>query len=336
MEWPFTLSIDWLAFTVRVVTPREVMEAVGGQWSRAKGGFRGYPVSWIRQDGVRGVGKLGSGARGRPGETHVDLSGGIVGAQALDQVQSPLKWIQEKQGHVTRIDCALDDRQGKVSVAMVRKAIDAGQCVTRAGQVRDMGSRLIHGTRAVTGETLYVGSPRSQTLLRIYDKRLELQSAEREDAEEYGVRWELQLKKDRAQVCAQVLTHLEQADWREFLIGVLRSYVDFRDVTLDACDEERYRAPLLPWWSELTEGFQKGRLVIQKKEQTLRGVKQWVSDSLTPMLAVICATEGGESWLMNEIVAGVSRWKDRHRNLLKKRHKRSSSNAAGGHAGAPL
>ena len=60
-------------------------------------------------------------------------------------------------------------------VSTIREASSAGQCVTRA-QVRHIVSNLTHGTGATTGETMYFGSPQSQTLLRIYDKRLELQS----------------------------------------------------------------------------------------------------------------------------------------------------------------
>ena len=61
-------------------------------------------------------------------------------------------------------------------VATIREAVSAGQCVTRAAQGRHIVSNLTHGTGATTGETMYFGSPQSQTLLRIYDKRLELQS----------------------------------------------------------------------------------------------------------------------------------------------------------------
>jgi excisionase family DNA binding protein len=77
---------------------------------------------------------------------------------------------------------------------------------------------------------------------------------------------------------------------------------------------------VLEWYALLTEGFQKGRLAQEKQVQTLQNVKRWVSDTLTPMLAVICATPGGEEWLLNEIVRGIARWKDRHRNLLKQPH----------------
>ena len=180
---------------------------------------------------------------------------------------------------------------------------------------------------------MYFGSPQSQTLLRIYDKRLELQSKGQENWQEYGTRWELELKKERAEQCARALASLDEADWKELVIGLLRSYVDFRQITKETEDEERYRAPMLEWYALLTEGFQKGRLAQETQVQTLQNVKRWVSDTLTPMLAVICATPGGEEWLLQEIVRGIARWKDRHRNLLKQPSRFHRS--AGGHAGSP-
>ena len=172
MDSSFTLTIDWLAFTVLASNPQDTMKVLGGDWSKAKGGFRGYPLSWMRADGLRGVGKLGTNAPRRPNEIHVDLSGGLASALTLDQIRTLLKWVHAQQGHVTRIDCALDDRAGTVPVSTIREAVAAGLCVTRAAQVRHIVSNLTHGTGATTGETMYFGSPQSQTLLRIYDKRV--------------------------------------------------------------------------------------------------------------------------------------------------------------------
>ena len=336
MDSAFTLSIDWLTFTVLASSPQETMKVIGGELSRAKGGFRGYPLSWIKSDGLLGMGKLGTNAPRRPNEIHVDLSGGLVSALTLEQIAGLLKWVHEQQGHVTRIDCALDDRAGRVPVATIRQAVADGHCVTRAAQVRQIVSNMTRGTGATTGETMYFGSPRSQTLLRIYDKRLELHSKERENWQDYGVRWELEFKKDRAQLCARALTNLDEADWKECVVGLLRTYVNFRQVPKDAEEEERYRAPMLEWYALLTEGFQKGRLAQEKQVQTLQNVKGWVSDTLTPMLAVICATPGGEEWLQQEIVRGISRWKDRHRNLLKQPSNRFHTSSAGGPRGQPM
>ena len=221
-----------------------------------------------------------------------------------------------------------------VPLATVRDAVQKGQCVTRAKALQVIESGLIHES-AKTGETLYFGSPRSQTLLRIYDKRLELQSQERMDASEYGIRWELELKEERADSCASCLAVMEADDWKEFVVGLLRSYIDFRDTTRDEEEEYRYRAPLLPWYAELTEGFRKSRLVVEKEETGLPEVKAWVSESVAPMLAVICASPNGQAWLEREIVQAVDRWKDRHRKLLKSPKKTPTRPSAGGNAGVP-
>lgn len=319
MSSPFTLTIDWLAFTLPMASARETMHAIGGDWIKAQTGFRGYPVSWIMSGASRGIGKLGMGAKRNPAEVHVDLSAGIVASWSHEKVRSVIQWVLDKGGHLTRIDSALDDRASSVSLSTVKDAITAGQCVTRADRMQCIASGSIHKGTSL-GETVYIGSPQSQTLLRIYDKRLEAQTHGREDWQEYGIRWELELKKDRAQVCGQTLGYLDPSSWLEFLIGILRSYVDFRDTIRDEQDEYRYRAPLLDWWEQLTDGFEKGRLVVEKEPQTLAQVKQWVSKSLAPMLAVVCVAEpDGQAWLNRQMNAGVDRWKDRHRRLLQNR-----------------
>jgi len=134
-----------------------------------------------------------------------------------------------------------------------------------------------------------------------------------------------------------VLSYLEEADWPEFMVGVLRGYVDFRDTSRDKEEEFRYRAPLLDWWLLLTDGFKKGRLVVEKEAQTLPKVKRWVSQSVAPMLAVICAADPeGEDWLKRHILVGKRRWNNTHRGLLKTETPLSAKQDAGGLAGAPL
>jgi phage replication initiation protein len=337
MSSPFTLTIDWLSFTLPTDTVKDTMEVLEGEWTKSPTGFRGYPLSWMTVASDRGVGKLGTGAPRSPLEVHVDLSAGIVSAWPTGKVRTVLQWVLKHEGHLTRLDCALDDRTSTVALHTIKAAIEAGQCVTRADRMQTIASSSIH-TGAPSGETLYVGSPHSQTLLRIYDKRAELQAKARDDWQSYGIRWELQLKQERAQVCGQVLSYIEDTDWLEFMIGILRSYVDFRETSREESDEDRYRATLVGWWQVLTDGFKKGRLLIEKDEQSMPKVKRWVKHSVAPMLAVICAHHpDGQAWLEKQIVAAVGRWKAKHRALA---HSGSTSRRkisfAGGHAGAPI
>lgn len=161
-------------------------------------------------------------------------------------MKTVLAWIFAQKGHVTRIDVALDDREATVAVETVRLAVEAGQVVSRSKQFKVIQAS-IHREGVRTGESLYFDSRESQTMLRVYDKRLELQAKGRDDAAFYGVRWELEFKQDRAQACAKALLTLDAEDWRAFVVGVMRSYIDFRETTREAESYEKYRAPLLAW-----------------------------------------------------------------------------------------
>lgn len=99
-------------------------------------------------------------------------------------------------GHLTRLDLALDDRNSCVPLSTIKQTIEVGQGVTRAERLQSISSSSIHKATP-SGETLYLGSPQSQTMLRIYAKRLESQAKQRVDWKCYGIRWELELKKDR-------------------------------------------------------------------------------------------------------------------------------------------
>lgn len=291
------------------------MQRIEGDWSRRKGGFRSYPVSWVLNH-AHGVGLLGTGALREPREVHVDLSAGIVSSWDLPAVRTLLRWVKAEEGHLTRIDCALDDRESLVPLGYVTQAAEVGQCISRADRVQVIRSFSLHrGTSS--GETIYFGSPQSQTLLRVYDKRLELTAKNDPHAEEYGIRWELEFKQDRAQLCGQALIGLEEADWKGFLIGLLRSYVDFRDTTRDAEDEVRARAPRLPWYESLTTGFMNARLSIPQVEPDAERVKGWIERSVAPMLAALCALPGGQTWMEGAIVEGANRMRQRHRDLVK-------------------
>ncbi len=136
MSSPFTLTIDWLAFTLPSGSVEDTMHILGGDWTKSEVGFRGYPLSWLRAGAGRGVGKLGTGALRAPREVHVNLSAGIVASWPLEKVRTIMQWVLRGEGHLTRLDCALDDRNSSVPLSTIRQAIEAGQCVTRADRMQ--------------------------------------------------------------------------------------------------------------------------------------------------------------------------------------------------------
>ena len=78
---------------------------------------------------------------------------------------------------------------------------------------------------------------------------------------------------------------------------------------------EKYRAPLLAWWASLTEGFKRCRLVVEKVQQTLDEVCQWLGQSISAMLA-LAYLQRGEQFLQQLIDAGSKKLKARHLAML--------------------
>ncbi|MEO7859991.1 MAG: replication initiation factor domain-containing protein, partial [Nitrospirales bacterium] len=129
---------------------------IDGEWFETTTGFRGYPIGWLTSQGRQGVGKLGTGTPRNPKEVHVDLSAGIVSTWDEAKIRVVLAWLFARGGHVTRMDVALDDREGLVSIAEVKEAVTSGHAVTRSQKFQVLaGSSLRDGTS--TGDTLYFG-----------------------------------------------------------------------------------------------------------------------------------------------------------------------------------
>jgi hypothetical protein len=101
---PFTLTIDWLAFTLPSDSTQDTMQMLGGDWTKSDTAFRGYPATWITASANRGVGKLGTRAPRAPLEVNVDLSAGIVAPWPIGKVRTVLQWILKQDGFLTRIE----------------------------------------------------------------------------------------------------------------------------------------------------------------------------------------------------------------------------------------
>ena len=77
------------------------------------------------------------------------------------KVRTVLQWILKQDGHLTRLDCALDDRNSCVPLSTIRQAIEVGQCVTRADRSQRISSSSIHKGTPKRRDDLYRQSPES-------------------------------------------------------------------------------------------------------------------------------------------------------------------------------
>ena len=67
----------------------------------------------------------------------------------------------------------------------------------------------------------------------------------------------MEWKAERADAVGMALSGLDQDQFQQYIVGVFRSALDFRDCTRADDPKDRYYAPLLDWWKVLTEGMQR-------------------------------------------------------------------------------
>lgn len=158
--------------------------------------------------------------------------------------------------NITRLDLAYDDHIGTLDLYRIAADIrdrnytspsKKSQIIWSDDQVND-----------VQGLTVYVGSKKSDVLVRIYDK-----AAEREFGEDvHWVRCELQLRHDRC--ISAVFEILKKQHVGRTAAGILRNYLTFREP--DSMDTNKSRWPVAGYWDKVLMDMEKVSLWISPGE----------------------------------------------------------------------
>lgn len=218
---------DWLSFTTKDYCPEEIIEILGlahVPWSDTKGA-RGYrDRKYFNCISIHYNGRADMGV-------WCEMSG--QGCRAFESL-SDVGWdrlfelIHLADMNITRLDVAYDDHSG---VLPMKEIIDDTQCgmfVSRS----DYWETILSSK----GSTIQIGSPKSQILIRIYDK-----AAERGyDSVTHWVRCEMQLRGDRALQFSKLSELIGQA-----FAGVLLNYLRY---VVPGVDQNRWRWPMTEYW----------------------------------------------------------------------------------------
>lgn len=200
------------------------------------------------------------------------------------------------RGEFTRCDLALD--QCETPIAVVAEAVRSRQVVSHFQQANRLDN--LWGD----GSTIYLGSPASDTRVRIYDKRAEMIARGEECPHETLVRCEVQWRRKRAnQVMRELVAGADVA-------GLVRGVVDFRDL---AAAKQSNRAEITDWWERWMSGAAAVKLAIQKRKSDLDAMRAWVKRQVAATLGVLLqADKGNPYWLLDEAQRGWERapgWK---------------------------
>jgi len=305
------LSVDWYSITMHssLEVPVDVLQiqlaaslALGCEnddWVETATGAWGYERGLVGP----GQARIWWGAPGRD-DMHLSFPGQACQIAGEKGLRSLFRYCLGHGGKATRCDVAIDDYRRVVSPADVLKVIQGPDSVTHARKwLVQQGGDV--GSSDLTGETAYLGSPKSRQRLRVYDKGLE--SLGEIDA----VRWELESREEAAET---MVSALACGHWGQVMSARLVGFVDFRDYESHSEVEKRHR---LGWFQQLVGLINKASAYLPKVPRTAEEVVEWLDRSIGPMLAVSMAYWKGDIGQLYEIIErGKRRWRARHKAMV--------------------
>jgi len=210
METSF--AVDWLSCTFKGITDKAIRKALlFGQkddvWQPIKA-MHGY--SWAIQHPFGHI-VMGHVARPIMG-THIMLPGQALAKLQAGGVDAMLlvKWAVEEGGKITRLDLAIDVRDQQIDIPMLR---ECPQVKTHPGSTKRW--HLHEGDDG--GATLYVGSRKSDKMMRIYDK-----AAQMDMTDCLWTRFELEVKRETSAKVAAALVSLPSGEIPHMVKGMMK------------------------------------------------------------------------------------------------------------------
>jgi len=297
-------QVDFLSFTLPFGHLPEAFRILDGFALKSKEkGLYGYLFSYV----APGCTVLYS--PDRP-DVHVQLSG--RGCDMFDVLSLP------DHAKITRLDIAFDSFDGAYTVEDVRGCL----LQQRFGGTARHITGFVGFTREAPGQTLYIGSPKSDARLRIYDKASE-QGIAPEQRQGYSdwTRFELQLRGDVAKVAyAQMKKYAEGLGLVSSLASLFASYIRSMFYIAVSVEEVERRksykmgARACPLWLAMFSRYSERRPKVQRKNPNLHTLTRYVLGAATSIKALRVAVSSFDR-IFEEAIEEAA-FKMKHEELL--------------------
>ena len=312
MNNSLTASIDWIAFTSTLIPNVSEMISFLGypessfvQLSKGAHGYKrmhrldSFPIS-ILSDGNddMGIHVVIAGSAIPDLLTHFKMtithdtpfdSDAVCFSDFDNTIMIEFLQHIRQIGWLTRFDLAVDDHGAHFfTVDDVRMFLDRQDVISKFRTYRDICESTF--TNETTGRTIYFGSRQSEVMLRIYDKQLQhnQRAADPEDMiADPWVRWEIELKNDRANIAADFL--IQRKELGEIIMEILNNYV--RLIVQD--DSNRSRCSSHPLWEKFVGTIGRLRLFLVAVDKTIEEKKRWLIRQCLPTIAGVIIADGG-------------------------------------------
>ena len=276
----------------------DVLGGASGDWIEQEQGFKSYRRSLIGPANSRLYFDPRNGS-----DFNLSLPGRACQRAGTERLRMFFSSFVEAGAKARRVDLALDDYEKRITPARFLEEIRGPNKVTHSRKALTITG--VELGMPETGETVYLGAPKSARRLRVYDKWFE--SGGLIDA----IRWELQERKRAAEKAAYDLAH---GNWNEVIRSRLVGYVDFRERESAPRVQDRDRWGL---YQELMEGADKAEAYFPVEEKSIEEIEEWFVKQYGPTLAMLLQHHGGDLSAIAEYASdGRRRWRPKHIALI--------------------
>lgn len=203
--------------------------------------------------------------------------------------------------NITRLDVAIDDFKGFLSIPTMYKKIRKLEFSSSAGlrSWRHFESGEID-KEELTGETLYLG--KGDVTFRFYDKKgeREAKGVSLNENITFWNRYEIQLRHERADVLADVISS------GGFTIGevvksVMSNYLSFKVANPNEKKKSRWKNTR--WWDSFLNGVEPLKLTKVHPERTFYKTRQWLIDQTSSSLAMLFEGYDNDMGIIHSLLA---------------------------------
>ena len=307
----YDVIIDWLEFTIKTKSVFEILYDWGFEFSKVhmfNSGFFHYDMTyvygekikflvnskdlyhafynpldesednhklWLKRDydNTMGVHVLLSGYACR------EIEGKILWSELL-------KYVYQHSKNVSRIDFAFDVFDNKIlNLETVRWYLKRGLLVSKAKHSIETLKRE-NDTGKIVGQSVRIGSSASETMIMIYDKLQERESANYiiDDNITTWNRLELRLRRSAALNILKIWQE-KDIDPIELAVFSLNNLISFKDK--DDKDSNKSRRKNAIWWNEFINTSKKLQLSDKSIQSSIQRKKTWIENSTLKSLAMV-------------------------------------------------
>lgn len=239
---------------------------------------------------------------------------GILEAQKRNWYDFFLLSLNE-EGKFKRLDLAINDVYGILDIGELTRKWENNECVSKFGNYNyyRSGKSAYRDEKDCMGETLYIGSRKSEIYFCIYAKDYEQFVKKGTPIEEAPVknRFEIRLKNERAENAVDDLLTYRDAERTAF--SIINNYVRFIDISNPDCEEE---VPDPLWEYFIGENREKLKLTTAPATISLEKTLNWLSHQVAPSIKMVNELDNINGTNYMEQILKEARLSEKHRKLL--------------------